>query len=306
MKSNLVQAFLMLALGISFRVAAADLLKFEVRENIQYAEHDGVKITGDLYLPVAEGKFPALVASHGGAFKTGDARVWKNWGSYLAQRGYVVFAINYRKVTADDKNKYPAPIHDVRAAVQFLRTRGTAVKVDPERIGVIGASAGAYLSAMVALAGDKPPFAGAYPNDPFSSASTRVKVCIGVYGVYDRAAAWHHEQLHRGDRAFERFVGAALPDNRKLYFEASPLSYVTRDNNKTAFLLSWGTEDDIDDPETQSKVFLQALKQAEFPNTTTVILQGAPHFWISDPIDEPNSFTGFLAPRLLRFLERQL
>jgi acetyl esterase/lipase len=284
----------------------AQSLEVDIQRGLQYAEHDGIKITGDLYTPKTLGKYPALVAVHGGAFKVGSSRSYQYWGPYLAQRGYVLFAVDYRLVTPDGKNKYPAAIHDVRAAVQFLRSRGESIKVDPDRIALMGDSAGAYLAAIVALAGDRSPFAGTYRNDSYSNVSTKVKACIGVYGVYDRAAAWQHEQVHRGDKAFEKFMGAALPDNRKLYFEASPLSYVTRDNNRTAFLLAWGTEDDIDDPETQSKAFLLALKQAEFPAVRTVILQGAPHFWMSDPIDEPDSYTGFLAPRLVRFLQAQL
>jgi hypothetical protein len=48
-----------------------------------------------------------------------------------------------------------------------------------------------------------------------------------------------------------------------------------------------------------------ALKQAGF-FVRTVILQGAPHYWMWDPIDEPNSYTGNLAPKLLRFLQNQL
>jgi hypothetical protein len=52
-------------------------------------------------------------------------------------------------------------------------------------------------------------------------------------------------------------------------------------------------------------VFVTALKQAGF-FVRTVIVPGAPHFWMWEPIDEPTSYTGFLAPRLLRFLQNQL
>ena len=78
-----------------------------------------------------------------------------------------------------------------------------------------------------------------------------------------------------------------------------------RDNNATAFLLSWGTEDDIVDRASQSEAFLYALKQARF-FVRTVVMQGAGHFWMSDPIEEPGSTTAHLAPRLLRFLAERL
>jgi hypothetical protein len=67
----------------------------------------------------------------------------------------------------------------------------------------------------------------------------------------------------------------------------------------------WGTVDDIVDKTTQSEAFLEALKQARH-FVRPVPVEGAPHFWASDPIHEDGSFSGFLAPRLLRFLQQRL
>jgi hypothetical protein len=53
-------------------------------------------------------------------------------------------------------------------------------------------------------------------------------------------------------------------EDRKLYFESSPINYATRANNQTSFFLTWGTADDIADPATQSEAFMLALKQAGF------------------------------------------
>jgi len=194
----------------------------------------------------------------------------------------------------------------VRAAVQFLRSRGAALKVDPARLALMGDSAGAHLSALVALAGDSPVFRDGYPADPYASVSTKVKVCVGVYGVYDMAAQWEHDQVHRSaDPITQKFLGVSLIDDRRRFFEASPLSYATRDSSQTAFLIAFGTEDDVVDRTQQSDVFLRALKQAGF-FVRPVVLAGAPHFWCSDPIDEPGSLSGFLAPRLVRFLQTKL
>jgi dipeptidyl aminopeptidase/acylaminoacyl peptidase len=87
-------------------------------------------------------------------------------------------------------------------------------------------------------------------------------------------------------------------------YAASPIAHATFANNSTAFLLAYGTHDDIVDTR-QSEAFLTALKQARF-YVRTVIVQSAPHFWMADPVEEPNSFAGFLAPRLLRFLAQRL
>ena len=74
--------------------------------------------------------------------------------------------------------------------------------------------------------------------------------------------------------------------DRRLYFEASPISHATIANNKTAVYLSWGTEDDVVDYRTQSLEFLQALKQAGF-NVRTCVVAGAPHYWLSDRSTSP-------------------
>jgi pimeloyl-ACP methyl ester carboxylesterase len=85
----------------------------------------------------------------------------------------------------------------------------------------------------------------------------------------------------------------------------SDVETYSRYRNQTAFLVVWGTDDDLVDPHSQSEAFVTALKQAGF-FVRTVIVPGAPHFWMWDPLDEPTSFTGFVAPRLLRFLQQQL
>jgi acetyl esterase/lipase len=96
----------------------------------------------------------------------------------VAEHGYVLFSVNYR-LLAGTKNRYPAAVHDTRAAVQFLRSKAVALKVDPTRIGCIGDSAGAHLASLVALTGDTPALCEAYPRDPYARVSTKGKVVVG-------------------------------------------------------------------------------------------------------------------------------
>jgi acetyl esterase/lipase len=278
---------------------------FELRKNLTYATHDGVALTGDLYQPGGNGPFPLIVNVHGGYWRRGSRDTFKHWGPYLAERGIAGFTISYR-LTKPGRSTYPGVVSDVRAAVQFMRGRAGEFRLDPERFALWGNSAGAHLAAMVALAGDRPPFTDAYPQDEFASLSSQVKVLIGTYGIYDLVAQWKYSQIQNpGDNLVESLLGASLPQNRKLYFDASPISYATFDNNKTAVFVIWGTEDDTVDYKTQSLEFLTALKQAEFQARPCVV-HGAPHYWLSDPIDEPGSHSGFVAPRLLRFLAERL
>ena len=272
---------------------------------ITYATHDGVALLGDLTTPEGSGPFPALVAVHGGGWQLGSRDSYKYWAPYLAAAGYALFSVDYR-LSKPNQKSYPQAVHDVRAAVQYLRGSANDLKIDPKRIGLIGDSAGAHLAALVALAGDAPVFAGAYRDDAFAAVSTKVKATVGIYGVYDMAAQWQHDLVSRPrDQITEKFLGAAPVDDRKLYFEASPASYVTRDNNQTAFFIAYGTEDDVVDIETQSKTFVTSLKQAS-TFVRTYIAQGAPHFWGTDPLEETASFSAAFAPRLLRFLAERL
>jgi acetyl esterase/lipase len=277
----------------------------DIRQGIEYARHDGAALLGDLYAPEAPGRYPAIVAVHGGGWQQGTRNAYTGWGHHLTQAGIALFAVDYRLCKKDQKT-YPEAVHDVRAAVQYLRGSAADLKIDAKRIGLWGDSAGAQLAALVALAGDHPVFADGTKGDPFGAVSTKVKCCVGLYGVYDLAAQWQHDLLSRPtDQITEKFLGTAPIDDRQIYFDSSPMSYVTRANNQTAFFIAYGTEDDVVDIKTQSEAFVLALKQSG-SFVRTAILQGAPHFWGSEPIDEPGSFSGFLAPRVKRFLAERL
>jgi len=197
---------------------------------------------------------------------------------------------------------YPGAVYDTKAAVQFVRAKAGELGIDPERIGMVGDSAGAHLSALVALAGEEPAFSSEYRSDPHASVSAKVKAVVGFYGVYDMLAQWEHDLLARPrDNISEKFLGVAPHTNRRIFFEASPISYATVDRNLTRFLLIHGDHDDIVDPSTQSMPFLAALKQAGF-FVRTVVIPGAGHFFVTDPVDD-TSFNGFAGPKVVRFLK---
>ncbi len=275
----------------------------DVRSALTYATHDGVALQGDLYLPKGAGPFPALVAVHGGGWQQGARSAFQYWGPYLAARGYGLFAISYRLAKKGQKT-FPHAVQDVIAAVQFLRGSAGEFRLNPDRLGVFGASAGAHLGSLAALAPDK--FTGGYPGDAHAKVSAKVKAFVGVYGVYDLVEMWQRYRVESPrDNNIENFMGCSPMEDRKLYFDATPISHATYANNQVAVLLSAGTEDDLVDRRGNTDVFLRALKQAGF-FARTCIVQGAGHYWASDPIDEPTSYSAVLAPRLIRFLAEKL
>jgi acetyl esterase/lipase len=246
----------------------------------------GEELRADAYLPEAAVPVPVVIAIHGGGWKAGSRDSYRHLGHLLNGHGYAVFSIDYRLVRKD-KNRYPAAADDVRAALAYVREHAAELNIDTQRIALMGDSAGGHLAALVGLTERPAP-----------------KVVVGIFGVYDMAAQWQHDLAPRPyDNIAEIFLGASLVDDRKLYFDASPISHVVRSNAGPAFLLTWGTHDDIVDP-AQSEAFLLALKQAGFYVRT--VIQDAPHFWAGDPLEEAGSHSAFFAARLLRFLDERL
>ena len=273
--------------------------------SLAYATHDGTELIGDLYLPDGPGPHPAVIAVHGGGWQAGDRQSYRHVGPLLTDAGIALFSIEYRLATPG-RPSYPAAVGDVMAAVRFVRANAAKFRIDPARLGLMGDSAGAHLAALVALAGATPRFATLHADDPTAGVSCAVKAVVGIYGVYDMAAQWNHDALCRpADQITEKFLGRALPADRAVYFESSPLSYATTDNAQIAFQLAVGTEDDVVDRASQTDAFLLALKQAKI-YARPVVIQGAGHFWAAWPLDETDSPMARYAPGLLRFLAEKL
>ena len=159
---------------------------FRVIRDLEFVKRGDAAIVGDLYLPADKPNAPVIVAVHGGAWQRGGPKSYARLGPYLAKHGVGVFAVTYRFAP---KNLFPKAVHDVRAAIQFLRAKGAGLGVDVNRIGVMGDSAGGHLASLVALAGDRPEFAN-QPEDAYPGVSAAVKVGVPVYGIYDLMAQW--------------------------------------------------------------------------------------------------------------------
>jgi acetyl esterase/lipase len=289
---------------VAAQVALAQTYAVATRPNVEYVVHEGVKLTGDFYLPKGLDKAPVIVAVHGGGWQAGSPDSMNAWAPFMARNGYAVFAIRYR-LAKPGVSTYPAAVYDVKAAVQFVRAKAADLGLDPARVALAGASAGAHLASLVGIAGSEPQFSTRYRDDPNTAVPADVKAVISYYGVYDMHAQWTHELPSRPvDLITERFIGVPPTKDRRIYFEASPAAYATVDRNRTRFMLIHGKEDDIVDPK-QATDFLVLLKQAGF-SANIALVPGAGHAFINEPQDETISFSAQVAPRLLRFLKTAL
>ena len=274
------------------------------REGVTYCEQGGVELKGDLYLPQGPGPFPMLIAVPGGGWRLCVRAVLREWGFYLAARGYGMFAIDYRLASATCK-AFPEAVQDVLAAVRFIRSSAAELSIDPNRIGLLGASAGAHLAALAALGGEAA--FGERSDAPVAATATHVKALVGVCGVYDLFRHWQ-DDLGRnpgplGNNA-RNLIGKEPYQDQQAFFDASPLRHVSYDNNQLPVLVSWSTSDDVVDP-AQSESFVRALQQARFTVRTHKVL-AASHLWFGEPLQEASSATASFAPRLMQFLKLAL
>jgi acetyl esterase/lipase len=267
--------------------------KFELKKDVVYATHDGVPLMGDIYIPMTPGRHPAMMFVHGGAFRAGSKDAYATtWGPYLAERGYLVFSIDYR-LAKPGQPTWPQALLDCKAALQYLRGDSGELGVDPDRIGVGGDSAGGELAAMLGVTQDWVVFTDKYPKDSYSGVSTKVKAVVPVYGVYDMMAWEQYTSTQPNNPPpLDILFGGAPTKQPHPYFEASPLHYVREAEKKLGFdgiqnsatdiswFVAWGTVDTVVPPESQSVPFVQALRDAG-ASVTEVPVPGMDHFWFT-------------------------
>lgn len=124
---------------------------YDVHSKIVYVKRDEQELHLDAFVPKADGKHPAVLVIHGGAWRSGNRWQLRFYADLLAKQGFACFAIDYRLAP---KHKWPAQIEDCRAAVRWVRKNAAKYRVDPARIGAIGYSAGGHLASLLATTGE--------------------------------------------------------------------------------------------------------------------------------------------------------
>lgn len=130
-----------------------------IARNLRYAEVKGVEAkfhSLDLYAPATEGPHPIMVMVHGGGWRLGDKAnrtMWKDKAPHFVEEGWVYISINYRLTNGEGVPQHPAHIDDVAAAIAWVHDNAAKYQGDPDRIFVMGHSAGAHLAALVATDG---------------------------------------------------------------------------------------------------------------------------------------------------------
>ena len=223
----------------------------------------------DLYLPKADSKVPVILFVHGGGFSRGDKNT-QDPGPFLSD-GYAFASINYR-LSGDAI--FPAQIEDCKAAIRWLRAHAATYKLDPDRIGAWGTSAGGHLVAMLGTTGDTRMF-DVGENLDFSSS---VQAVADWFGPTDFLQMDAHRlpdgMSHDGAGSPEsRLIGGPIQRNKEKVARANPITYITPVD--PPFLIAHGDQDRLV-PIHQSQLLEAALKAAGVP-VTFITVKGAGH-----------------------------
>lgn len=249
---------------------AAQPATFTVHRDVEYARPGGLPQRLDLYVPDGAGPWPLLVWVHGGGWSGGD-KALNQAGVQVRQasRGYAVASVNYR---LSGVASHPAQVHDVKAAIRWLRGHAAEYGIDPARVGIWGSSAGGHLAALVGTSGSVEALEG--PGNP--GVSSTVSAVVDWYGPSDLPSMQAQGLPCSGDHASAtspegRMLGCAVAACPETAREASPITWVSADD--PPFFIVHGTAD-CTVPPLQSLTFHDALLAAGVDSTLTMIEGG--------------------------------
>lgn len=258
------------------------------RGSMMYALHM------DILVPDSKEPLPLIVFITGGGFIMAPKNNWIQQRMRLAQAGYVVASIEYRYAPL---SKFPLPLEDCKTAIRWLRAHADMYKIDPSRVGVLGNSAGGYLSAFVGLTNGMKEF----DKGDFLDYSSDVLCAADIFGISDitnigmdydeenqkgHASAGATEALWAlGTPTFGGKDGGVLAHPEESAY-ASPITYVEKNAaNLVPMLLMHGTEDVLVSPG-QTDILYQALK-AKGAEAERYVVKGAAHggpYWVQEPV----------------------
>jgi acetyl esterase/lipase len=240
-----------------------------VERDVEYGKADGKPLKLDVLRPRSAGKKlrPAIIYIHGGAWKYGDKAEGIPLLKSLVETGdYVGFTVAYR---LSGTAPWPAQIHDCKAVVRWVRANAKKYRVDPDRIGVCGVSAGGHLVNMLGVTGDRKELEG---DSGSPGVSSRVQCVVNNCGPTDLPHIGFKDPAD--DDLLATLFGGPLKEKAAEIKAASPIYYVHR--GCPPFLHLHGTKDPIVNYESQAVAFHKALKKAGV-DSTLVALEGGGH-----------------------------
>ena len=205
------------------------------RRNVTFATIGDRNLQLDAFFPKKKTKKgrTAVLIIHGGGWRTGNRSQHIPLAQHLAARGFVCFTAEYRLST---EALFPAAVHDLKAAIRWMRANAKTYHIDTNRIATVGFSAGGQLSALLGNTGDNPKLEGAIGTLGHSS---KVNAIVDIDGIL----AFIHPESGEGDdrrntSAATNWFGFSKTENPDLWREGSALTYTNAQTPPTLFLNS--------------------------------------------------------------------
>ena len=232
----------------------------DVRFDQSYAGNDNPRQMVDVYLPrkrADDRPLPVIAMIHGGGWSSGERNGWLIGDAIALVRSgsYAAVTVGYR---LSNEAKWPAQIHDCKAAIRWIRGHAAELGLDPDRIGVTGGSAGGHLALMLGLTGGIKTLDGSIGDctDQPSGVTCVVNWC-GPSDLF--TPLFVGEEAKRSDPAVVGLIGGSVADLPDRVREASPVTYVSKDSPPVLTL--HGTKDLRVDFK-QAEIIDAALKKA--------------------------------------------
>jgi acetyl esterase/lipase len=234
--------------------------------DLEYAPPEPASSNGhklDLYIPPgATGRLPVVVWTGGSAWlaDTGK-RTAPGLAAQLNPAGYAVAGVSIR---SSSQIKFPGQLHDIKAAIRWLRANAVAYSLDPDRIAIMGDSSGGWTTAMAALTGDAPELEGSVGT---TGQSSKVQAAVAFYPPTNFLTmdAWALKKCaqpncHDNEQSPEsRLVGCAIQTCSDKVDAANPLRYVTA-ADPPMMILHGGSDPLV--PHNQGEQLYMALNKA--------------------------------------------
>ena len=217
--------------------ADRDAGAFTKLANIRFAEVDGHELKLDLYLPTQSKNPPLIVWVHGGAWRSGSKDRMPL--TDLVREGFAVASVDYR---LSPVAKFPAAIHDIKAAIRFLRAKRKDFGYDSGKIAIAGASAGGHLVALVGTTNGNKELEGSVGE--FDGESSDVQAVVSYYGASNFMTILNQSTPHGLSvrvPALKLFIGGRPEDVPELAKLASPVFQA--DKGDPPLLLIHGDQD---------------------------------------------------------------
>jgi acetyl esterase/lipase len=244
--------------------ASASAGHLKIHTNVPYAAEQPAGSRGhllDLYVPPGAGRRPLLIVMGGSGWLGDDGKAYAaGLAPFFTGRGYVVAGVSTR---SSSQAVFPAQVHDVQAAIRWLRAHAAEYGIDPDRIAAMGDSSGGWTATMAGVAGDALPGSVGVTGYP-----SGVQAVVDLYGPTDvqqmdehmlpgACEAFGHPGCHGDPGSPESaLLGCPIKTCPDRVAAANPISYVS--GAAPAFLIAHG-QGDMLVPHHQSELLFAAL-----------------------------------------------